>query len=109
MTVNECHSLFRSFWHSKKQELTDYQWEQVADEGAQVGEALFRRCNELYLTVMALPVKYRVSTYLYYYEDLSIKEIAAVLQCKETTVQTRLMRARQMLRQRLQGGFGDDE
>lgn len=109
VTVNECHSLFRSFWRSKKQELTDYQWEQFADEGTQVGEELFRRCNELYLAVMALPVKYRISTYLYYYEDLSIREIATVLQCKETTVQTRLMRARKLLRQRLQGGFGDDE
>lgn len=109
VTVNECHGLFRSFWRSRKQELEDYQWEQIADETVSIEENLTSRCNELYRAVMGLPARYRISTYLYYYEDYSIREIADILQCKETTVQTRLMRARKMLRQRLEGGLGDDE
>lgn len=109
VTVNECHSLFRSFWRSKRQELEDWQWEAVPDGTAWAEELLAERCNELYLAVMALPVKYRISTYLYYYEDYSVREIAAILQCKETTVQTRLMRARKRIREKMQGGFGDDE
>ena len=36
---------------------------------------------------------------LYYYEEYSVKEIAEILTIKETTVQTRLMRARNALRE----------
>ena len=35
----------------------------------------------------------------YYYEGYSVKEIAEILRIKETTVQTRLMRARNALRE----------
>lgn len=109
VTVNECHSLFRTFWRSKRQEMEDYQWEQLSDEGGEMEEQLIRHYSELYLAVMELPVKYRDSIYLYYYEGYNVREIADILRCRETTVQTRLMRARNLLRQKLQEGFEDDE
>lgn len=109
VTVNECHSLFRTFWRSRRQELEEYEWEQLTDRREEIEERLLRDCNALYLAVMALPAKYRVSIYLYYYEEYSVKEIADILQCKESAIQTRLMRARNLLRQKLQGGFEDDK
>ncbi|MBQ1412140.1 MAG: sigma-70 family RNA polymerase sigma factor [Clostridia bacterium] len=54
--------------------------------------------SELFLAVMALPPKYRVVVHLYYYEDYTVGEIAAMLDLKETTVQTQLMRARKQLK-----------
>ncbi|MDE6233499.1 MAG: RNA polymerase subunit sigma, partial [Lachnospiraceae bacterium] len=36
------------------------------------------------------------------YEDYSVKEISDILGVKETTIQTRLMRARKMLKQQLE-------
>ena len=109
VTVNECHSLFRTFWRSRRQEMEDYQWEQLTDEGEEMELQFTKRCSELYRAVMELPAKYRVSIFLYYYEEYSCKEIANILHCRETTVQTRLMRARKLLRQKLQEGFEDDE
>ena len=49
--------------------------------------------------VMKLKEKNRIVVQLYYYEGYSVKEIAEILRIKETTVQTRLMRARNALRE----------
>ena len=55
--------------------------------------------------VQALPAKYRIPIYLYYYEERSTAEIAAVLGKKEATVRTWLFRARARLRQLLEEEF----
>lgn len=52
--------------------------------------------------VRSLPVKYRSVIHLYYYEELSIREISRILFRREATVQTQLMRARKMLKLRLE-------
>lgn len=51
--------------------------------------------------VMTLPVKYRAPIHLYYYEGYSQKEIAGILSLSLTAVQTRMQRARDMLRKEL--------
>ena len=47
--------------------------------------------------VKTLPQKYRVVIHLFYYEEMSITEIAKVLDMKEATVRTQLTRARKRL------------
>ena len=54
--------------------------------------------SELFYAVQKLPVRYREVVHLYYYEDYSIREIAALLNISETAIQTRLMRARKKLK-----------
>ena len=44
-----------------------------------------------------LPQKYRVVIHLFYYEELSVDEIARVLALKLSNVRTRLTRARKKL------------
>ena len=51
--------------------------------------------------VLALPAKYRMAVHLYYYEELSVAEIAAVLGKSEGAVKSRLFRARALLRRYL--------
>lgn len=52
-----------------------------------------------FLDVMkGLPEKYRLSLYLYYYEDYSAKEIADVMGVRESAVTQYLSRGRQKLR-----------
>ena len=51
--------------------------------------------------VSALPAKYRVPLYLYYYEGYSATEIGELLGLKVSTVQTRLARARKQLKTQL--------
>lgn len=52
----------------------------------------------LFEKVMDLPIKYREVIILYYYKELSIKEICAILNEKESTIQSRLLRSRKKLK-----------
>ncbi|NBK94056.1 RNA polymerase sigma factor [bacterium 1XD21-13] len=92
VTINETNSLWRSFWRKKVISLEETQTEPEFSEP---------ECNELFQAVQKLSSKYREVTYLYYYEGYSIKEIAELLHISETAIQTRLMRAREKLRQQL--------
>jgi len=51
-----------------------------------------------------LPQKYRSVIHLFYYEELSVKQISEILSTKESTVRTWLTRARSILRKKLEGG-----
>ncbi|WLD95477.1 sigma-70 family RNA polymerase sigma factor [Alkalihalobacillus sp. AL-G] len=53
--------------------------------------------------VIKLPVKYREVIILHYYEELPIKQISELLQLKESTVKTRMRRARLLLKSKLEG------
>lgn len=53
--------------------------------------------------VKKLPEKYRVVVHLFYFEELSITQIAKATQQKETTVKSQLFRAREMLKTSLEG------
>ena len=57
--------------------------------------------QRLYEEVMALPAKYRLPLYLYYYEGYTAPEVGALLGLKPSTVQTRLSRAREKLKAQL--------
>jgi len=59
--------------------------------------------GELFSKVMDLPTKYRMVVVLYYFEQMTTVEIAEVLSLKESTVRTRLCRAREMLKKTLAG------
>ncbi len=50
-----------------------------------------------------LPEEYRTVLVLFYFENLSLREIAEVLHVAEGTVKSRLSRARRLLRHRLKG------
>jgi len=54
-------------------------------------------------SVFALPIKYREVILLHYYEGLSVKEIAEVLNKNENTVKTRLKRAREIIKAKVKG------
>jgi len=53
--------------------------------------------------VKKLPEKYRSVVHLFYFEELSVAEIAKVTEQKETTVKSQLSRARDMLKDMLKG------
>lgn len=58
--------------------------------------------GDLYEYVQRLPKKYWIVVYLFYYEELSIKEIGEMTKQKESTVKSQLSRARALLRQELE-------
>lgn len=123
VTVNECKNLWKSFWKrrvglaekTEPEEQEAYDYTGYTKRGARKGmppenpefDALSQ--SELYEAVMALPKDYRVIVHLFYYEDYRTGEIAELLHIREQTVRTRLVRARQKLRQRLEEAWHDEE
>lgn len=93
VTVNECRKLLRAPWRKRTLPLEDYDGPAPSPEDH----------SDVLSAVMALEPKYRLCVYLYYYEDCSVREVAQTLGEKESTVQTRLARAREKLRQTLSG------
>lgn len=53
---------------------------------------------DVFNAVMSLSKKDRAIVHLFYYEDMSVKDIANLLKIKESTVKTRLHRARLKLK-----------
>ena len=98
VTVNECKRYLVSPWRRYTAPIEDY----AETLGFETPEQ-----SSLFLAVMALPQKYRVPIHLYYYEDYSVREVAQILGLRESAVQTRLLRARQKLKQTLEG-FRDE-
>ncbi len=57
---------------------------------------------QLAFAIMQLPIKYREVIYFYYYEECSIKEVAAVLEVNQNTVKTRLRKGKSLLKKMLE-------
>lgn len=87
VAVNESRKVLRSPWRRRTVPLED--WDGPAEE---------REDSGVLSAVMALDAKYRLPVYLYYYEGLSVREVARTLGARESTIQTRLQRAREKLR-----------
>lgn len=60
-------------------------------------------------SIEAMPFKYREVIVLYYYQELTIKEIAQVLAEPESTIKSKLLRGRRLLRHQLEEGEWQDE
>ena len=87
--TNLCRSQLRSFWRRNVGEL---------DESLPFPDGPDRA---LWDAVMALPPKYRAVVHLYYWEGYDQGEIGEILHISRTAVQTRMARARTMLRKEL--------
>lgn len=87
VAVNESRKVLRSAWRKRIVPLES--WDGVAQASELSG---------VLAAVMALEGKYRLPVYLYYYEGLSVQEVAEALGAKPSTVQTWLQRAREKLR-----------
>ena len=68
-----------------------------------LGQMLKREEAEtIFRAVQALPIKQKTVVILYYYNELSVGEIAGMLDCREGTVKSRLHTARKFLRGELE-------
>ena len=73
-------------------------------ETASPEEALLQKSQAEILRelIRQLPEKYRLPLHLHYSADLPVKEIAKLMKLPESTVKTRLRRAKEQLRQKLE-------
>lgn len=101
VTINCCKNFWKSPWIQRRSVLEkDVSEKEAACETKDENQRLID-------IVKQLPEKYRVVIHLFYYEELSIKEIAKITKSKASTVRTRLTRARRLL-QRWLKEEGDD-
>ena len=106
VTTNTCHSYFRNPFRKRKAEVDENELENIIGIGSSEQEIINRKV--IIDAVMSLPEHYRIIVYLFYYEEYSIGQISNVLGIKETTIQTRLSRAREKLRVALADSFPDE-
>ena len=88
-TANACKNHLKSFWRKNVGELDETV--PFADSADQT----------LYDAVMKLSPKYRAVIHLYYFEGYDQNEISEILHLTRTAVQTRMSRAREMLKKEL--------
>lgn len=103
VTVNACHSAYRNPFLRKRIDIDECEWEKIPDSGSSEQKIVNQKV--IMDAVMSLPEKYRIVVYLYYYEEYSTGQISKILEVKETTVQTRLARARAKLKPKLVESF----
>ena len=94
VTVNACKDLLKSFFHSKTLPLDTLR--AVPAKGTE-------DYSDVLEAVLSLPAKYKDVVYLYYYEGYRAEEIGRLLGKKANTVYTLLTRARQLLKEKLEG------
>ncbi|KGR77962.1 sigma-70 family RNA polymerase sigma factor [Ureibacillus sinduriensis] len=108
ITVNECKNYLKS-WHYRKLEVTEYVnvWKnRTSLEEEYIQREQNQNIAEL---VNSLPVKYREVLWLYYYVELSVSEIAVVINCTTNTVKTRLSRGRKLAKLSIEESVGEYE
>ena len=101
VTINECKTLFLSAWKRKMFPITEKEENIAIDKEKQKDIGLIA-------SLFQLPKKYRIVLFLFYYEDYKIKEIAEILNIKESTIKTRLSRGRTLLKDVLKGGIKNE-
>lgn len=99
VTVNCCRDMLKSPWRKRRAPMEELPETPVFDRPEQAA---------LYREVMALPEKYRTVLNLFYYEELSVREIGELLGLGASTVTTRLARARARLKERLGEDWQDE-
>lgn len=98
--VNCSNSFAKSSWHRHRTLCDPDDIPGFSGENHEAAEESERK-RAVLEAVMKLPDKYRTAVHLFYFEDLSIAEIAEVTCEKESTVKSHLSRAREKLKKLL--------
>lgn len=102
IAINCCRDIKRSTWFR-------HESGRSIEELPETGEE-FKTCDDTLMNeVMNLPRKYREVILLHYYQGISLREVAQTLSMSESTLSTRLKRARKKLRSKLEGWYFDEE
>ncbi len=96
VTINRCKNYHLSFW--KRRVALDAEAGMNRSVPAMQEDPLVSAVRE---KLAALPPKLKAVVYLYYYEEYSTEEIAAMLKLPRGTVKSRLYHARRLLKQEL--------
>ena len=96
VTINACKDLLKSFFRKHTVPL---------EEAIEQPMALPPDHRDVWEAVFSLPQKNRDVVYLYYFEGYTAPEISRILDKKVNTIYTLLTRSKEMLREKLGGGY----
>ncbi len=96
VTLNCCNSHFVAPWKKNVTSLDDVTLSMIPDESA--GGLPEDEGPDVYAEVLKLPQNMKEVVLLFYFEEMSIREISQVLQTSEANIKKRLSRARQKLK-----------
>ncbi|MCI6165034.1 MAG: RNA polymerase sigma factor [Lachnospira sp.] len=99
VTINVCKSAKTSSWSRHNVSAEGSRIEQMLDQSSK--QKMTRNEENIIEALMALTDEARLIVQLYYYEEYTVKEIAAMMELKENTVYARLSRARKMMKKYL--------
>ncbi len=100
VTINCTRSMWFSAWRRRMVFMEDEAWNRITAEDIPEGN------EDLAAAMDALPVKYRRVIHLFYYEEMSVEQIAQVLGDNPSTIRSRLTRARKTLKEKMQKKSG---
>lgn len=89
VAINRAKDITGAFWRRNR-----VSWEEYMEQL----EFIQPEDKSLFQAVMELPEKYRLVIHLFYYEEYSIAEIAALLRSTQGTIKARLSRGRTLLK-----------
>lgn len=96
VTINLTKNLHNQAWNRKTVALEEnIKFEEKEEEN-------------IFQIVSTLPENYRTVIYLFYYEGYKVKEISKIMKTREGTIKTWLSRARESLKEKIEGGFEDE-
>ncbi len=95
IAINHCKDYLKS-WYKRKVIPSEVEVALIPAGESGVEDLVIRQeeDEELVIAVMDLPIYYREVIYLFYFEEMSIKEISSVTDQNSNTVKTRLKRAK---------------
>ena len=99
VTINQCKSVATTAWNRKRASYEDAMLMEEPEEQEDF--------SDVYEAVRELPDKYRDVIHWFYYEQLTVKDIAGILDTKEATVKTWLSRGRKLLGEKLKEEYGN--
>ncbi len=99
VTINQCKSVATMAWNRNRASYEDAMLMEEPEEQEDF--------SDVYEAVRELPDKYRDVIHLFYYEQLTVKDIAGILDTKEATVKTWLSRGRKLLGEKLKEEYGN--
>jgi RNA polymerase sigma-70 factor, ECF subfamily len=100
IAINRSKDFLKS-WSYRKLAFTDKFMNDRKDSAHSAEDGALTNSEDqlLYQAVLSLSIKYREVILLHYYKDFSIREICDLLSMNESTVKTRLSRARKLLQE----------
>lgn len=113
IAINLCKDCRRSSWFRKVSSVDGMTETTGSEKDTDTEDEVSRQVEKrdqnrnLLAAIMRLPLKYKEVILLYYYQEFSTKETAEILSVPESTVSTRLRRAKAALKRELGGWYYD--